>query len=204
MEYHKGMMRASLCESLRGLMLKNVFEKITIKQICDETGVIRATFYNYFDDKYDCLNAIVYHDFVESFNVDQVTRSLNNKIDIEGKYIPTQSAEEDVKNNIQSILEIIDENRSFYRIAYNVTGQNNFEDMIRNNLMIIFKTVLDAHRKPGYMDKYSNNLLARYYAECVAFDIKEFVFQKYGRYTVADTKTMILDLMKNDINNFLQ
>ena len=53
MENHKGYMQACLYENLRELMLKNLFEKITIKQICDATGVIRATFYNYFDDKYD-------------------------------------------------------------------------------------------------------------------------------------------------------
>ena len=54
------------------------------------------------------------------------------------------------------------------------------------------------------MTKYSNELLARYFAECIAVDIKEFVFQKYAKLTVADTKTMILDLMKNCINDFLQ
>ena len=48
----KSMMKVNLCESLRGLMLKRPFEKITIKNICDETGVIRATFYNHFEDKY--------------------------------------------------------------------------------------------------------------------------------------------------------
>jgi Transcriptional regulator len=58
-------MKVSLAENLRALMVKHLFEKITIKQICDETGVNRATFYNYFEDKYDCLQWIVYH--AESF-----------------------------------------------------------------------------------------------------------------------------------------
>ena len=53
MEYRKNIMKNSLAENLRYLMQRKVFEKITIKQICDETGVIRATFYNYFEDKYD-------------------------------------------------------------------------------------------------------------------------------------------------------
>ena len=118
--------------------------------------------------------------------------------------MPTANSSKIVENNIQCILEIIEKNRSFYRIAYNVTGQNSFEDMVRNNLVIILKTLLNEHRKPNYMTKYSNELLARYFAECIAFDIKEFVFQKYAKLTVADTKTMILDLMKNGINDFLQ
>ena len=62
METHKELMRSYLCESLRQLMERTLFEKITIKQICDRAGVIRATFYNYFDDKYDCLSSIVFLD----------------------------------------------------------------------------------------------------------------------------------------------
>ena len=46
----RGMMKRFLAESLKELMLQKSFEKITIKQICDKTGVIRATFYNYFED----------------------------------------------------------------------------------------------------------------------------------------------------------
>ena len=203
MEDHKGYMRACLYENLRELMLKNVFEKITIKQICDATGVIRATFYNYFDDKYDCLNAIVYHDFVESFHADTISKSLRGEIDgLEFK--ASSITTELIERNIQYILEIIDKNRSFYRLAYNVTGQNSFEDMIRYNLTIIFKTVLEEHRKPNYLNKYSNDLLSRYFAECVSFDIKEFVFQKYSKLSVEETKKMILDLMKNGIDDFIQ
>ena len=51
-----------LADSLRDLMLKKPFEKITIKQICDATGVIRIVFYNYFSDKYAALEYIVYRD----------------------------------------------------------------------------------------------------------------------------------------------
>ena len=39
--------------------VKTPFEKITIKQITDGAGVIRVTFYNHFQDKYDLLEWIV-------------------------------------------------------------------------------------------------------------------------------------------------
>ena len=39
-------------------MQEKPFEKITIKQICDRTGVIRATFYNHFEDKYAALDYV--------------------------------------------------------------------------------------------------------------------------------------------------
>ena len=39
---------AALCE--------RSFEEITVAQICEAVGYPRATFYNYFDDKYDLMN----------------------------------------------------------------------------------------------------------------------------------------------------
>mgnify|MGYP003377167987 CR=1 FL=1 len=50
----RGMMKRFLAESLKELMLQKSFEKITIKQICDKTGVIRA------------LSYIIYLDTVET------------------------------------------------------------------------------------------------------------------------------------------
>ncbi len=38
------------------LLEKNDFEGITVNEICTFTNYPRATFYNYFDDKYDLLN----------------------------------------------------------------------------------------------------------------------------------------------------
>ena len=46
-------MKDLLSEGLYILMQQKPFEKITIKQICDKTGVIRGTFYNHFMDKYE-------------------------------------------------------------------------------------------------------------------------------------------------------
>ena len=43
----------ALAESLKKLMVRTPFEKITIKQITDGAGVIRVTFYNHFQDKYE-------------------------------------------------------------------------------------------------------------------------------------------------------
>ena len=182
MQNHRVMMKETLAESLRILMDRYLFEKITIKQICNEAGVIRATFYNYFDDKYDCLNSIVYHDIVERCK----------------PYIDRNSMAEATTG----VLQTIEENRSFYKTAYGVTGQNSFEDMIRDNLKILLFDYLNRYRKKGYLDEYDNDLLAGYFAECIAFHIRLFVFEKGGRRTVEQTRNMINDLMKNSFYDF--
>ena len=54
-----------LAESFIELILKMPMEKITIKDITDGAGVIRPTFYNHFQDKYDLLEWIVKNELLE-------------------------------------------------------------------------------------------------------------------------------------------
>ena len=48
-----------LADSLKALVLQKPVEKITIKEITDKAGVIRPTFYNHFQDKYELLYYVV-------------------------------------------------------------------------------------------------------------------------------------------------
>ena len=41
-----------IAESFKKLVLKKDFKKITVKMIAAESGIMRSTFYNYFQDKY--------------------------------------------------------------------------------------------------------------------------------------------------------
>ncbi len=181
MEYRKNMMKTSLSENLRVLMTRKMFDKITIKQICDETGVIRATFYNYFEDKYDCLNWIVYTDLVSFYD---------------------RQAHSDFGVLIEHAMRNVEENIQFYRVAYQVTGQNSFEDMIRHNLSEALLTFFDQNRKADYLPQYSNELLASYYAEGMAFVIRNYVHDN-NRQSISDVKKMILDLMNHSFTNFI-
>lgn len=179
MESHKELMRSYLCESLRELAVKAVFEKITIKQICDRAGVIRATFYNYFDDKYDCLSNIVALDM---------------------SHLPEDG---DAREMIRKVLSNIEENRSFYQAAYNVKGQNSFDDMVHSNLADLLRNYLREHRKEGTMEQYPDDLLARYFAECIAFDVHEFVFRKDDSIGVDEMTDQVIDLMRTSIVDLL-
>ena len=54
-----------LAQSLKKLAVEKPFEKITIKQIADGAGVIRVTFYNHFQDKYELLEWIITKELLE-------------------------------------------------------------------------------------------------------------------------------------------
>jgi AcrR family transcriptional regulator len=185
MEYHRGIMKVSLAENLRALMVKHLFEKITIKQICDETGVIRATFYNYFEDKYDCLNWIVYHDVIE-----------NNDAKL---------AAGDVTGAFSDLLRTVDENRAFYTAAYrNVTGQNSFEDMMRGEFVELCMGYFKKYRDENMMPQYSDEILAHYYAESLAYLVKLFVFQDAGKMSVEETIQLGYDLLGHSLLDYVE
>jgi AcrR family transcriptional regulator len=51
--------RRSLKEAIVKLMEKKSFEKITVKEICEEALTSRITFYNYYSDKYALLDEVI-------------------------------------------------------------------------------------------------------------------------------------------------
>lgn len=54
-----------LMDSFKQLALRMPIEKITIKDITDQAGVIRPTFYNHFQDKYELLETIIRTELLE-------------------------------------------------------------------------------------------------------------------------------------------
>ena len=181
MEYRKNIMKNNLAENLRYLMQRRLFEKITIKQICDETGVIRATFYNYFEDKYDCLDWIVHMDLAIKDEQDET------QIDY-SKYILVALAN-------------IEKNKEFYKVAYNVVGQNGFEGRVQNCFSESVYQFLEKRRDPNVQPKYTNEVLAKYYAVTLSFMAKQFVFDKSNP-SIIETRQMVLDLMSHSISDY--
>ncbi|BDR56930.1 TetR/AcrR family transcriptional regulator [Xylocopilactobacillus apis] len=53
------------------LLSKEAFEKISVSEICEEAMYPRATFYNYFDDKYDLLD-YCWNSISQNIHLDQI------------------------------------------------------------------------------------------------------------------------------------
>ena len=58
----KDLMDHRLADSLKVLIRQEPLEKITIKQITDDAGVVRPTFYQHFADKYRLVEWILQKD----------------------------------------------------------------------------------------------------------------------------------------------
>ena len=71
----------ALSDSLVSILLTKRFEDITVGEICDESGYPRATFYNYFDDKYDLLGFYWYMVFRQVKLEECITKDVKSSLD---------------------------------------------------------------------------------------------------------------------------
>ena len=59
----------ALAASMKKLMRKKPFEKISVSDICEDCGINRKSFYYHFRDKYDLVNWIFYVGFIGELDV---------------------------------------------------------------------------------------------------------------------------------------
>ena len=142
----------ALAESLKQLILTTSFEKITIKQITDGAGVIRVTFYNHYQDKYDLLSHIIHTEILEPVGI-----LLGNNM---------------YKEALTLIFTNLKKDSAFYEKAVRIEGQNSFEEITEE---CIYKLLLNLfsgrssgkpHAKHPWLTIDS---LARYYARSMNY-----------------------------------
>ena len=100
-----------LAESLKELTIKQPIEKITIKEITDKAGVIRPTFYNHFQDKYELLEWIIRTELLEPVKpliqngmIDQALIIIFAGIEKEKDFYTLEEIEDEFIWEIQMIL----------------------------------------------------------------------------------------------------
>ena len=110
MERKGEMTKLLLGESFKELMQKKPFEKITIKMITDAAGVIRPTFYNYFQDKYDVMGWMLEQDIFAG------AKELI-RMDMQ-------------REAVKMIFRKLEAEKQYYIRAFEVEGQNSFEEIL--------------------------------------------------------------------------
>ncbi|MBR1623129.1 MAG: TetR/AcrR family transcriptional regulator C-terminal domain-containing protein [Pseudobutyrivibrio sp.] len=113
-----------LAESLKELAVTKPIEKITIKEITDKAGVIRPTFYNQFQDKYELLEWITVNELfapVEPF--------FSNGM---------------LKEGVTFILTTMEKEKDFYKRAVQLEGQNSFNEIYNRCVASAIKKYIDV------------------------------------------------------------
>ena len=146
----------ALAESLKSLMMHVPFEKITIRDITDEASVIRTTFYNHFQDKYDLLDWIFYEYYIKPSN-----QLMENNMLLEAFRLMIRNMEKDREFFLKAVRS--DEN-SLYDVMF-----RSYRDTVQK---ILHSMGIDLQQvNPLFTEK----LVAEYYANSITFIVTKWI-----------------------------
>ncbi len=127
------------------------FEETTVGQLCEAAQYPRATFYNYFDDKYDLLH-YCWQTLAEQMGLSEYYHAEENEM----LYLYFDRIYDFTKQNEDIIHKVLSHNSE---IGYMLSSFRNF---LNNTMRLIFETCPEASEKdiPNELlaDHYSNTL----------------------------------------------
>ena len=121
-----------LAESLKELATVKPIDKITIKEITDKAGVIRPTFYNHFQDKYELLEWITVNELFAP-----VDPLLSNGM---------------LKEGVTFILTTMEREKEFYKRVAALEGQNSFNEIYNRCVAKAVLKYIDVERLAAMVD----------------------------------------------------
>lgn len=147
----KGAIDTLLAESFKELAIKQPIEKITIKEITDKAGVIRPTFYNHFQDKYELLEWIISTQLLQP-----IEPLIQNGM---------------VNEALVLLFTGIEREKEFYTRASRLEGQNSFRSIAQGCVeRLLLEVIRDS--SAGRRQKYiwlTPERIAEYYAQSMCY-----------------------------------
>ena len=147
--------KKAFAKALKELMNEKQFEKISISDICDMCNRNRKSFYYHFKDKYDLVNWIFDTEFIA------IAESKNY---------------EDSWEFFVDISKFFEENRTFYRKALCIQGQNSFSNHFRELvLQAITKRLQAAYGKEG-----NGEFQINFFADALVMTFQRWILEYDG------------------------
>ena len=146
-----------LAEGFKELACQQPIEKITIKAITDKAGVIRPTFYNHFQDKYELLEWIVRVQVLEPAKPLIFAGMVDEALVL--------------------IFTTVLKEKTFYEKAIRLEGQNSFEDIVKKCIADLLLEVIKGkspsgrNRNPWLTPEH----IAQYYAQSMCFVVIHWI-----------------------------
>lgn len=114
--------KEALAASMKELMAKKSFARISISDICEGCGLNRKSFYYHFKDKYDLMNWIFYTDFI----------TLSTEVEFDTGWELFSAA-----------CHYIYKERTFYHAALQTEGQNSFREYFKESIRDIVSSMFE-------------------------------------------------------------
>lgn len=146
-----------LAESFKELACQQPVEKITIKAITDKAGVIRPTFYNHFQDKYELLEWIIRMQILEPVKPLVYAGMVDEALIL--------------------IFTSIKKEQEFYEKAARLEGQNSFEAITKKCIEDVLLEVIQSRNKTGKTKHpwLTPEHIAQYYAQSMCFVVVSWI-----------------------------
>lgn len=182
--------KKALAAALKELMMEVPFEKINVAQICEKCNMNRKSFYYHFKDKYDLVNWI--------FDIEVLTVMTQNAVF-------SNSAYHDRWKHISDLCTIFYDNRTFYRKAFQIKGQNSFIEHFREYIYPIIQNRISFILNENTPDNFVINFLAD---ACICATVRWISdknckspeeFSSLLRYTVESCANVIYNEEKTDL-----
>lgn len=123
--------KKALADAMKRLMAAEPFQKISVGDICEACGMSRKSFYYHFKDKYDLVNWIFYTEFIETIDAADIHSSLSL---------------------LSDVCTYFYRERTFYRSALLIEGQNSFSSYFRE---VMTPLLLDVYHEVFTSDENS-------------------------------------------------
>ncbi len=174
-----------LAESLKSLSTTKPIEKITIKEITDKAGVIRPTFYNHFQDKYELLEWITVNELFVPVDPLFSTGML--------------------KEGITFILTTMYKEKDFYKRAVQLEGQNSFNEIYTRCVIRALNKYTDLEeiaRLTGY-EWLNKDLVAEFMAHSISWVTIQWIKRGMTQ-PVDELAEVYVQIFHNPIADFLR
>lgn len=148
-----------LADSLKVLVKKKPVEKITIKEITDKAGVIRPTFYNHFQDKYELLEWIISQEILGPANP-LIKNGLTNQA-------------------VLLVFTSLVRDKEFYSRLSRMDGPITFEDLVVKCMKEMLLDIFSEHprNKNAKFSWMTVEMLAEHYARSMCFAVEVWIRQ---------------------------
>ena len=136
-----------IASSLKGLMKKKAFDKITVKDISDDCDISRSAFYYHFEDMYDLMKWTFESEALE------LLKASENSIDWD--------------DGILSIFRYVHDNRKICLCAYNSIGKDLLKKMLYDGTSAIMRAFINNILQDVPADKEHADFIGKFYTEAL-------------------------------------
>ena len=184
MERKSELTKALLGEKFKELVAKKGFEKLTIKMITDAAGVIRPTFYNYFQDKYEVMEWLLWEDVFK-----EVSELMEQERGME---------------SLKLLFRKFEEDKTYYEKVFEVTGQNSFEEMLYGQIYNMEEILVKNHPLKHLRDMpHVEKIFLEFHAISLVNGLKYWLIKESKNISSGDAMEFYRYMMSHSILDLL-